>query len=726
MKTHSPQGLLLVAAGLATIVASGCGPAKPEYPETSKKPVSETYHDVAVQDNYRWLDDYSDPAVRQWTESQNAFTRSRLDKLPSRTMLNQSLRKYLGEKTVGYHSVTNAGRLFAIMALPPNEQPFLIAFDSLNDPSKHLVVVDPNTIDSSGSVAIDFYVPSRDGKLVAVSLSRGGSEDGTAHVFETATGKELGDEVPRVNYPTAGGSIVWDARGSGFYYTRYPLGDERPAVDRNFYQQVYYHKLGTPASKDTYVIGKEFPRIAEIRLSSSPDGRYLLAEVANGDGGEFARYLGTASGKWTQVTKFSDRVISAIFGNDGNLYFVSRNGAPRGKVLSVPISRPDLTSAKVVIPESDAVIQSVTPTKTYLYVLDMIGGPSQVRYFTLKGAMQNLLPTPPLASIAEIVPLKGDEILYSVETYLEPQTFFRFNPEKNSTSRTHLANTSAVSYEDCEVVREYATSKDGTKIPLNIMRAKGTPLDGKNPVILYGYGGFGISESPNFRAWRRVWLDNGGVYVEATLRGGGEFGEEWHSAGMLTRKQNVFDDFIGAASYLIEKKYTNPSRLAILGGSNGGLLMGAVVTQRPDLFRAVVSRVGIYDMLRFEHFPNGQFNITEYGSVSDPEQFKALYAYSPYQHVVDGKTYPGVLMSTGDNDGRVDPANSRKMIARLQAATSSQYPIMLRTSSGAGHGIGTGLDERIAEQLDEFTFLFDQLQVPVKATEIAGKPRGNE
>jgi prolyl oligopeptidase len=714
------------AIGLVMVIVVGCGPKKPEYPETDKKPVTDTYHGVTVQDDYRWLDDYSDPAVRQWTEHQNAFTRSHLDNVASRPLLAERLRRYLGEKMITYYSLVNQGHLFALMNQPPKEQPFLIVFDSPNDPSGGRIVVDPNTIDTSGSTAIDFYIPSRDGKLVAVSLSRGGSEDGTAHVFETATGKELGDVVPRVNYPTAAGSIAWDKYGTGFYYTRYPQGEERPAADRNFYQQVYYHKLGTPSSNDTYVIGKEFPRIAEIQLSTSPDGRYLMAAVANGDGGEYAHFLRIPTGKWTQVTQFADAVSSVVFGYDSNLYLISHKNAPRRKILSVPLGHPSLASANVVVPESESVIESVTPTPHFLYVVDMMGGPSEVRFYTTKGAMQNLLPAPPLATITEIVQLRGDEILYGVETYLEPQAFFRYEPATNSSTRTHIANQSTVSYADCEVVRVSATSKDGTSVPLNIIRVKGTPLDGNNPLILYGYGGYGISEVPSFRAWRRLWLDNGGIYVDAVLRGGGEFGEQWHQAGMLTKKQNVFDDFIATAQYLIDKKYTNPSRLAILGGSNGGLLMGAALTQRPDLFRAVVSWVGIYDMLRVELFPNGQFNTTEFGSVKDPEQFKALYAYSPYHHVVDATRYPAVLMLTGDNDGRVDPANSRKMIARLQAASSSPYPIMLRTSSGSGHGIGTGLDVRLAQELDEFTFLFDQLQVQVKPTEIAGTQRKNE
>jgi prolyl oligopeptidase len=309
--------------------------------------------------------------------------------------------------------------------------------------------------------------------------------------------------------------------------------------------------------------------------------------------------------------------------------------------------------------------------------------------------------------------MKGNEILYGTETYLENFAYFRYDSKTNGAARTRLVSTSGADFSDCEVLRDSATSKDGTKIPMSILRRKGTAADGKSPLLLYGYGGYNVSEVPSFSAELRFWLDCGGIYVDANLRGGGEFGEAWHDAGKLTRKQNVFDDFIACAEHLIEKRYTSSSRLAIEGGSNGGLLMGAALTQRPDLFRAVVSHVGIYDMLRVELFPNGAFNVTEYGSVRDPGQFKALYAYSPYHHVVDGIKYPAVLMLTGDNDGRVDPANSRKMTARLQAATGSAYPVLLRTSSASGHGFGSSLDERIDGSTDVYAFLVDQLQIPV-------------
>ncbi|HEU5100477.1 MAG TPA: prolyl oligopeptidase family serine peptidase, partial [Roseiflexaceae bacterium] len=454
---------------------------------------------------------------------------------------------------------------------------------------------------------------------------------------------------------------------------------------------------------------EDFPRIAEIELHTSGDGRYLLASVANGDGGEYAHYLRDPDGAWVQVARFEDQVIAAEFGADDGLYLLGRAGAPRGKILRMPLATPTLAQARTVAPERDVTIEGITAADTLLYVIELDGGPSQVRVYGLAGNAQGLLPLPPMSAVRQVLVLGGDEVLIQSSSFTEPPAWFRFRPEEEQPERTALRTTTPADFGDVEVLREFATSRDGTRVPLNIMRRKGIALNGDSPTILRGYGGFGISSSPSFDPGRSLWLDQGGVYVIANLRGGGEYGEEWHRAGNLTNKQNVFDDFIAVAEYLIRAGYTRPERLAIMGRSNGGLLMGAALTQRPDLFRAVVTCVGIYDMLRLELDPNGAFNVTEFGTVADPAQFVALYAYSPYHRVADGTAYPAVLLLTGDNDGRANPAHTRKMAARLQAATSSGRPVLLRTSASAGHGIGTSLNERIAEDTDVYAFLFDQL-----------------
>jgi prolyl oligopeptidase len=691
-------------------------------PSTPKRPVSDVYHGVKVSDDYRWLEDWGDPQVKQWSNAQNAHARDYLDHLRARPAVKERLLHLTGESRNYFDLQYRNGVLFALKFEPPKQQPFLVTLHSANDADGGKVVLDPNTISDKTSTAIDFYVPSLDGKLVAVALSENGSEDSTGRVFEVATGKELGDRVPRVNFATAGGSITWNADGSGFYYDRYPQGAERPPEDANFFQQVYFHKLGTESSQDVYVIGKDFPRIAEIELHTSDDGKWVLAAVKNGDGGEVAHYvMDCSTEKWTQVTRFEDKIVSVKLGQDGSLYLISHKDAPRGKVLRLPLSDLQLAKAEVIVPQSAgqgsdegarASIEDIVPTPERLYVVDVVGGPSRVRVFDHGGHQAATLPLPAIAAVDGIVRVAGDDVLYDTSTYLEPWAWYYFDSGQGKAARTNLFQTSSVKFDDAEVVREFARSKDGTRVPLNIIRRKGTKLNGKNPTILYGYGGYGVNQSPGFlNSFGRVWLDHGGVYVIANLRGGGEYGEEWHLAGNLTRKQNVFDDFIACAEHLIKRKYTSTAHLAIRGGSNGGLLMGAALTQRPDLFRAVVSSVGIYDMLRVELDPNGSFNTTEFGTVKDAEQFKALYAYSPYHHVKDGTAYPATIFLTGENDHRVNPMNSRKMTARLQAASSSNQPVLLRTTSSAGHGIGTALNERIEQSADVLSFLFDRLGI---------------
>jgi prolyl oligopeptidase len=718
--------LSLSVPALAQTPSPGAPPATP------KHPVNDQYFGVTVTDDYRWLENWDDPAVKQWSAAQNVYARSYLDSLPDRPAIKERLQQLAGSGSVAYVSLQfRGGILFARKSQPPKQQPLLVALDSNADPASERIVFDPNAASAKGSVAVDFYVPSLDGKLVAVALSENGSEDSSAHVFEVATGKELPDRVPRVNFATAGGSIDWKADGSGFYYTRYPQGSERPAEDADFWQQVYFHKLGTDAHNDTYVLGKDFPRIAEIYLRTSDDGQWLVATVSNGDGGQFAHYLMDAAGHWTQVTRFEDEIVSAKVGPDDSLYLLSHKDAPRGKILRLPLAhlsagknsqaRIDLSQAKVVVPQSSgagaeesarASIESFVPAPGRLYVVDITGGPSRVRVFDLQGHALAEPSMPPISSVDDVVSIGAGNVLFLIGNYLQPSAWYRFDAASGKSIRTALSQVAPYNFDDAEVVREFAVSKDGTRVPVNVIRRKGTKLDGSNPTLLYGYGGYGVNETPYFAgSMARVWLDQGGVYVVANLRGGGEYGQDWHKAGNLTRKQNVFDDFIACAEYLIDQKYTSPAHLAILGGSNGGLLMGAAFTERPDLFRAVVSFVGIYDMLRVELDPNGEFNTTEFGTVKNNEQFEALYAYSPYHHVKDGTAYPAVLFLTGENDHRVNPLHSRKMTARLQAARGSDRPVLLRTSANSGHGIGTALDERTEETADALSFLFARLGI---------------
>jgi prolyl oligopeptidase len=673
------------------------------------QPVTDTYHGVTVAEDYRWLEDGKDPAVKAWSLKQLDVTRAYLDALPSRPKLKREFSKLYATQPVRYFEFAQRGAFFAMKRKPPKDQPMLVMMKAAGDVKTERILLDPNALNAKGTTAIDFFEPSVDGRYVAVALSENGSEDGSAYVIDTKTAKRLSDVVPRVQYPTGGGSIAWDAKSTGFYYTRYPQGDERPKEDANFYQQVWFHKLGTPASADTYVIGKEFPRIAETELHTTRDGRYLLARVANGDGGEFEYHLRNPLGEWTKVAGFDEKIRHIELGFDGRLYALSLKDSPRGKILAMPMNDPLLAGAQVVVPEGEGVIQALAPAASRIYVTYMVGGPSEIRMFDLAGKSLGALPSEPVSRNSVGERLEGDDILVSSVSFLSAPGVYRYQPRVGKLARTALADRSKVSFADAEVVREMATSKDGTKIPVNILMRKGTKRDGNNPVLLYGYGGYGLNMEPYFSVENRVWLDAGGIYVQANLRGGGEFGEEWHLAGNLTKKQNVFDDMIGCGEHLIARGYTSKQKLAAMGGSNGGLLMGAILTQRPDLFRAIVSDVGVYDMLRVELTPNGAFNITEYGTVKDAAQFKALYAYSPYHNVKDGTAYPAVLMATGENDGRVDPWHSRKMAARLQVASTSGRPIYLRISMDTGHGQGTALATQIEEDADRFAFLMNEL-----------------
>ncbi len=703
------SSLTALVAATVFLVAPGAAAQSPNYPDSPRKPVTDEYHGIQVTDPYRWLEDGKDPAVRAWSEAQLTVTRGVLDALPARKVLQARLRSLFAGAPVSYYAFQDRGSFFAMKRQPPRNQPFLVAMKSPGDVQSERVLLDPNVLNAKGTTAIDFFVASRDGKYVAVAISERGSEDGSAHVIETATGKRLSDVVPRVQYPTGGGSIAWDAKGTGFYYTRYPQGSERAPEDANFYQQVYFHKLGTPPASDTYVIGREFPRIAEVDLESSRDGRYLVATVANGDGGEYAIYLRDPRGQWTRVADHADKVKRAEIGLDGNLYLLSLKDAPRGKVLRVPLARPVLADARVIVPEGESTVVSIAPARDRLFVSYMVGGPSELRMVDLAGKLAGSVPTEPVSSVSVGAVLDGGDVLVASQSYVSAPAWYRYSPRGNRLVKTALAGEPTVSFADAEVVREMAVSKDGTRVPVNILMKKGTQRDGTNPVLLYGYGTYGMNMRPWFSLANRVWLDHGGVYVVANIRGGGEFGEAWHLAANLARKQTTFDDMIAVAQHLIDRGYTRRDKLAAMGGSAGGLLMGAILTQRPDLFRAVVAQVGIYDMLRVELTPNGAFNVPEFGTVKDRVQFDAMYAYSPYHRVKDGTAYPALLLTTGENDGRVAPYNSRKMAARVQAASTSGRPVLLRVSFDTGHGQGTGLDQRVEENADTYAFLMSQL-----------------
>src|SRR5437763_1101823 len=529
----------LVIGGAVWVVAllnlSGAEPL----PQTPKKPVTDEYEGVKVEDNYQWLEQDDDSTVKAWSDAQSRQTRDYLDKLPDRAAIEKQLTAWYAKTSPTYSGiVSRPGILFARKFQPPKQQQMLVMLASAEDLKSEKIVLDPNKLDPSGKTAIDWFVPSRDGKYVAMSISQGGSEDGTLYVYETATGKPLKDSIAHVQYPTAGGSAAWNADGTGIYYTRFPRKGQRPDADLNFYQQVYFHKIGTADSKDIYSIGKDFPRIAEIKLETSHDGNYILATVANGDGGDFAHYLLGRDGNWKQLTQFSDRIKAARIGRDGALYLLSRAEAPRGKVLRAPLDKPELANATVIVPPSDAVIQFMEPTADAIYVGDLLGGPSQIRRFGLNGEGETVVPIPNISAVTEMESLEDNSLLFRDVSYTEPATWFHLTGNAPST-RTALVDSSPVSFADIEVSREMATSKDGTKVPLNIIRKKGAKLDGNNPMVLLGYRGGSGCKPHGVVVLTRLWITRGGVVVVGETHGGRGSTVVEEPVGGVTIKQKV-------------------------------------------------------------------------------------------------------------------------------------------------------------------------------------------
>ncbi|MBO0845342.1 MAG: S9 family peptidase [Nocardioides sp.] len=672
--------------------------------DTPRTPVTSSYHGVEVSEDYRWLEDASSEETIAWTKAQQHLTSGYFETLPWRDSLRARVEKLLKAERASYGRLTSGGtRYFALKEQTPRQQRFLVVLTDLDDATTERIVVDPDAIDPSGQTAIDWFVPSPDGGRVAVSLSEHGNEDGTLHVYDVDSGEVVGEPIPHVNL--MGGSMAWRHDGSGFWYTLC-------ADAEGFGQQVWFRDLGGSRDELDLAGGFADDRIAENFLSASPDGRWVMDRVQRGDGGEWQIYLRSQDpgAAWWQVADIPATCPYAVLGADA-LYLLSRHDAPHGKVLRLPLTDgATVSDSEEIVPTSDVVIEDLAVTGKTVWVADMDGGPQRLRAFDLHGGA---LPSPEIPAVssvssyvARLSRLGTDTVAWSCESFTQPATWW-VATDGESPRPTALRTTTPVDLSGYEVTREFATSRDGTRIPLNIIAAPGTPRDGTAPALLTAYGGYAISLVPRFDSERLLWLEQGGVYVVANIRGGGEYGEEWHHAGRLTTKQNCYDDFIACADHLCDTGITTRDRLAIVGGSNGGLLMGAVLTQRPDLARAVIAAVPVMDSLRSETTTNGRYNTAEFGTVEDPEMFRALLAYSPYHNVVDGTAYPAVLMTAGENDTRVEAWHAKKMTARLQAATSSDRPVLLRLES-TGHLTGS-LDQTIDETTDLHAFLFDQL-----------------
>lgn len=691
-----------------------------DYPKTTTAPAIDEYHGVKVIDNYQWLEKSDGNDVKEWTEKQNKFSAKHLEALPFREAIADRVKEIKSEKTKNYYAAQRVGKKSYFLTFqPPKEQSFLVEIDPDGDLESQRVLLDPELLDENGSVAIDWFKVSPNGQYVGASLSKGGSEVGDLHIFDLKSLKLVGDPIARVNIPTAGGDMEWLPDSSGFYYTRYPREGERVKEEMNFYQQVYFHKIGTPEKADQYEIGKDFSRISEIIFEVEKKSGQVLLTEQYGDSGKFRHFL-KKEGKWLQLSDYKDEIVQTTFIDKDRILGLSRKGAPNGKFVIFDTDETSFKSAKTIVPETDTIFAiDFYNNPPFIIHNDKIvakieaGGPSELKFFDLSGKE---LPAPELPQVSGFSQILswGNSLLARNYSYFEPNTWIQIDSNLKTVSKHPLSSTSSVKFDGYVATREFAKSKDGTMVPVNILHKDGIKLNSKHPLLLTGYGGYGLSIPPFFDPMRKVWLEQGGIIAVANIRGGGEFGEKWHQEGMLTKKQNVFDDFAAVMQHLIDRGYTSKEKLAIEGGSNGGLLMGAMITQHPDLFAAVVSHVGIYDSLRSETTPNGEFNIPEFGTVTKKDQFSALYAYSPYHNIKDKTMYPSVLLMAGENDGRVESWHSKKMAARLQSANASDSVILLRTSSSSGHGMGTALSEEIAQDTDRLAFLFSELKVPYK------------
>jgi prolyl oligopeptidase len=705
--------LFLVAAiwaGNTSNSGTADGAASASVPPKAKAiPVEDSLHGHKIVDNYRWLEDYKNPETQAWVVQELAYTRSVLDTLPGRPQIEKRLEQLL---TIGNISVPQLGGKYYFYTRREGmqNQPVLYVREGVE--GKDRVLVDANSLAADGTVALDWWFPSDDGKYVAYGTSPGGSELSTLHVIETATGTMLPDTIER----TRAASIAWKLDNSGFYYTRYPKKGDVAEGQEMYNRHVFYHAMASDPAKDPLVFGEGLKPDQWPNLNLSEDGRWLLIDVSEG-WSKSELYLadlkeGTGA---VRITEGKEALYAGDFLN-GKIYITTNEDAPRYRLMVADATNPARANWKEIIPQSEAVLQGAAVLGEKLYVQYEQNATSQLKLFDLNGKKLEDIPLPTIGSVfGSGGKWNRKEIFFGFQSFTVPPSIYRFTVDGHQSTLWAKVDAPSIEPSNYDVRQEWYHSKDGTRVPMFIVHKKGLKQEGQNPTLLTGYGGFNVSMTPAFSRSAYLWLEHGGVYAIANLRGGAEFGEDWHRAGMLEKKQNVFDDFIAAAEHLIAEKYTDSRHLAIQGGSNGGLLMGAMITQRPELFRAVICAVPLLDMLRYQNFQIAKLWIPEYGSSEDPKQFEWLYAYSPYHHVKVGTEYPAILFMTADTDTRVDPMHAKKMAALMQAqaknGSSHERPILLRIETKAGHGAGKPVTKQIEEGTDVYSFLFWQLSV---------------
>jgi len=664
-------------------------------PKTRTDNVIETIHGIEVKDPYRWLEDQNSNETRGWLEEQIKHTRAVLGAVEGRDQIKRRLEELMKVDLVT-PPIAAGSRYFLTRRRADQNQSVIYMREGLN--GKDEVLIDPNTMSADQTVSVVLIDVSDDGKIMAYGIRQGGEDEMTVSFLDVDSRKDLSDRLPKARYF----SISIKPDKSGIYYTRFD-----PAIG----SRVFYHAMESDTARDQEIFGSAYGPTQIISAELSEDGKHLIISVAHGSSADqveiFYQDIEKRGPVIPIVTDLKARFSGSIQGE--TLYLHTNWNAPNGKLMAVDLNNPERKNSRNVVSETSLVMTGFSLVGGKLFVSYLENVSSTIKVFDLTGREVRSIKFPTLGTATGMIGRwSRDEAFYVFTSFAHPTTIYRYEVSTGDQQEWARINVPLRS-DQIEIKQVWYQSKDKSRIPMFLIYKKGITLDGKRPTLLYGYGGFNVSLTPNFSAQAALWAERGGVYVVANLRGGGEFGEKWHRDGMLKGKQNVFDDFIAAAEYLIQNGYTSPSKLAIVGGSNGGLLVGAAMTQRPELFQAVVCTVPLLDMVRYHKFLVARFWVPEYGSSEDPDQLRYLFAYSPYHNVKQGAKYPAVMFVTGDADTRVDPLHARKMAALLQSATASDRPVLLHYDTKAGHSAGLPLSKQIEDQSDILTFLLWQL-----------------
>ncbi|HVP11223.1 MAG TPA: prolyl oligopeptidase family serine peptidase [Phycisphaerae bacterium] len=694
----------IAVAVLAAFVLAGCSQAaKPlVYPKTAKVDQVDDYFGVKVADPYRWLEELDSPQTKAWVEAENKVTFAYLKEIPAREKIKNRLTKLWNYEKYGVPEKED-GRYFFAKNDGLQNQSVVYTVKSLDEQPR--VLIDPNLLSKDGTVALAGYSISDDGKLMAYGVSGAGSDWEIYHVRDVETAQDMPDEIKWVKFSGAS----WTKDNKGFFYSRYDepkTGEELKGL--NYYHKLYYHKLGATQDQDQLIYDRPDQKEWEFAGYVTEDGRYLIITIFKGTARETRvsyKDLKAPDSKVVDLLTDFDAQYGFI-GNDGPVFWFQTDfNAPRRRVIAIDTAKPDRAAWKEIIPQTTETLEGVSVVNDMFICSYLKDAYTQVKIHDLSGKPVRDVKFPCIGTAGGFGGKRKDkETFYSFTSFSYPTTVYRYDMVTGE-STVFKRPTVDFNSDEYETKQVFYTSKDGTKVPMFIVYKKGLKLDGSNPTLLYGYGGFDVSLTPSFSISRAVWMEMGGVYAMANLRGGGEYGKAWHDAGRLVNKQNCFDDFIAAAEWLIANKYTKKDKLAVLGGSNGGLLIGAVETQRPDLFGACLPAVGVMDMLRFKRFTCGWEWVSDYGDVDTPEGFKVLNAYSPLQNIKPGTKYPATMITTADHDDRVVPLHSFKFAAALQAAQAGPAPILIRIETRAGHGAGKPTWMIIEEQADQWAFL---------------------